>query len=238
MKILSKSIRCEHPNHDYEVYYEVSLDPGDSLLEKAKERGTSRAKKVDPHAPGGRIRSFEVRKRLNILGVLAEMTIPEILNKSIRKRGIDAEILSFTITEIARVQAETQIDLKLRVKDKILETEVRSSCLRNPLDWGITKGVRGTTQGFDVLGWYTTRTKLQEDKKDFYLRVLYNFDEEDAMYYIENGIILYFVGGASRALLEGSEGYNTDLGQPGANYRCIKICAARDANKILDEMFS
>jgi hypothetical protein len=228
---------CTHPGHDYETLYEVTLEPDDPLLKEATEIGIKRAKKVDPHAPGGWIRSPKVRKRRNILGALAEIVMRDILNETIKKRGIDAKIVSSAITEIQE-EAEVQIDLTLKVGGQILETEVRSSCLRNPLEWGITKGVPGTRTGFDIIGWYTTRTKPKEVRKDFYLRILYNFDEKEAMYHVENGITLYFVGGASRKLLEESpEAYNTDLGQPGANYRCMKICAARDADKVLDEIF-
>lgn len=238
MKVERVTMPCAHPGHDYETLYKFLLEPDDPLLEEARRIGIERAKKVDPHAPGGGIRSYEVRKRKNILGALAEIVMREVINETIQERGIDAEIASSAVTEIHEKVPEIEIDLKLTVDKITYDTEIRSSCLRSPLHWGITQGVRGTKQGFDVLGWYTTRTKPQEDRKDFYLRVLYNFDEQDAMCYIENGISLYFVGGASRKLLAGPEGYNTDLDQPGANYRCIKICAARDADKILDEVFS
>jgi len=230
MSFTRRTIRCTHTDHDYETYYEVSFKPGDSLLDSAKKLGFERAQKVHPAGTDGRVRPPEVIVRRNILGVLAELVASEILKETIRTKGVDAHIIQSGVSEIQE-WGDTEIDIMLQVEDSVFEVEVRSSCLRNPLEWGITKG-------FDVIGWYTTQTKTVERRKDFYLRILYNFDEKDATEYIEKGITLYFVGGASKTLLQGPRGYNTDLDQPGANYRCIKpICAARDADKILNEIF-
>jgi len=229
MSITKRTIHCGHQNHDYETYYEVSFEPGDPFLESAKKLGFERAQKVHPAGTDGRVRPPDVIVRRNILGVLAELVSKKILEEAIRNKGVSASIIQSGVSEIQE-WGDTEIDITIQVRESVFEVEVRSSFLRNPLTWGIT-------QGFDVLGWYTTLTKRAERKKDFYLRVLYNFDEEEASEYIKNGVTLYFVGGASKGLLQGPRGYNTDLDQLGANYRCIKpICAARDADQILDEM--
>jgi hypothetical protein len=151
------------------------------------------------------------------------------LEEAIRQKQVNAQIIQSGVSEIHE-WGDTEIDISVRVREVLFEVEVRSSFLRNPLAWGIT-------QGFDVIGWYTTLTKPVERRKDFYFRVLYNFRESEAFRYIENGVTLYFVGGASKGLLQGPKGYNDDLDQPGANYRLIKpICAARDAEQILEEI--
>jgi len=229
MSITRRTINCGHLNHDYKTYWEVSFKPGDTLLESAKKLGFERAKKVHPAGTDGRIRPPNVIVRRNILGVLAELATKEILEQAIRNKGVSARIIQSGVSEIQE-WGDTEIDITIQVRELVFEVEVRSSFLRNPLTWGITKG-------FDVLGWYTTLTKTVERKKDFYLRVLYNFAEKKASEYIEKGVTLYFVGGASKGLLQGPRGYNTDLDQHGANYRCIKpICAARDADQILEEI--
>jgi len=229
LNITKRTIRCGHQNHDYQTYYEVSFKPGDSLLESAKTLGLARAKKVHPAGTDGRRRPPDVILRRNILGVLAELATREILETAMRNKRISASITHSGVSEIQE-WGDTEIDITILVGDKEFEMEVRSSFLRNPLTWGIT-------QGFDIIGWYTTLTKPTERRKDFYLRVLYNFRESEAPSYIESGLTLYFVGGASKALLQGPRGYNDNLDQQGANYRLIKpICAGRDADKILDEI--
>jgi hypothetical protein len=224
---------CPHTGHDFESILEVYLPPGDPLLKAAVQQGEETALRVHGASPAGTIRSPEVRKRACILGSIAEHVVNELLNQYIARKKINAKITS---SGLFRVQEEgqTQIDLELTVGDKSLEIEIRSSCVRNPIKWAVTH-----PKGFDIIGWYTTKVKSKEVRKDFYLRVLYNFDQTETMEHVANGITLYFVGGASKPLLQGSKGYDGSLDQSGANYRLIKpICAARDARQILEEIFS
>ena len=187
------------------------------------------AKNVNPYDPGSTIRNPEKIERRCICGVLAELAVKELLKQHISNHNIDAKVFQ-SITTTNGSDAGDQIDIPIEVHGVQKNIEVRSSFPYSPLNTVITRL-------FDIIGWYKSEHKSMEHKKDYYLRVLYNFREEDTMQHINLEIDLHFVGGATRKMLEESGEWN-DFKQWGASYRSIKpICAGLDAIEIMNVIF-
>ena len=133
--------------------------------------------------------------------------------------------------KIDDLDKEDQIDITIIVNGEPFTIEVRSSFPYARIEEVITKH-------FSILGWYTTTNKPYEKPKDFYLRVLFPFGKAKQSENLQNGFVLYFVGGATSELLNSSKGGWNNLKQPGASYRTIKpICKGYDVKQILDAIF-
>jgi hypothetical protein len=230
MNIIKKEIKCIHSEHEYSNYFTIPFSKNNELLSNAISEGAQLALKVNPHDPGGHWRSPELIRKKCIYGMLAENTVRHILKNEIEKRNIDAEVLpSKQITDGPK--AGSQIDIPIKIDNIVYDIEVRSSFPYANLYDVITRH-------FDIIGWYRTFTKPGEHAKDYYLRVLFNFDQKHALDKLESGFELHFVGGATKQMLEQSSTWD-DFEQPGAEYTTIKpICKALDAEKILDNIFS
>ena len=230
MRILYNNPNCTHKSHNYKEFLTVNFQSNDALLQQAITEGKDLAGKVNPHDTGERIRTTAQIERRCICGMLAELTLRMLLEQQISNREINAKLLpSHTITEGSKFG--NQIDIPIEINGIHKEIEVRSSFPFRPVNIAIT-------QLFDIIGWYQSSNKPNEYAKDYYLRVLYNFKEEKAMSYINSEIDLHFVGGATKEMLR-ELGHWDDFDQIGANYRSIKpICAASDANQIMDIIFS
>lgn len=229
LNISYNTIKCPHSDHTFNVYITVNFQKNDHLLQQAISEGKELSKNVNPHDPNNRIRTVEEIERRCICGVLAELTIKNLLKDKILKSKSNAKILpSYIITQGSKYG--NQIDIPIEINGIPKEIEVRSSFPFSSLS-------RVITNLFDIIGWYSSSNKLGESPKDYYLRVLYNFNENEAMKYINSEIDLHFVGGATRKMLE-NLGHWDDFDQHGAKYRSIKpICAALDAEQILDNIF-
>ena len=221
---------CDHKTHNYKEYLKMSFSPDDPILQESIRLGQELAKKVNPHDPSGKARTREVITRRCICGMLSELAIRYILCQAINDRKISASLRDLS-TETEEIVNGNQIDILIQVNDIDYTIEVRSSFPYRSLNLVITKL-------FDVIGWYKTSNKSQEQPKDFYLRTLYNFPESEALEKIHNGIELYFVGGATRKILD-DNGIWTNFKQNNATYRSIKpICATLDAKQIIDSIFT
>ena len=83
MRISYNSPNCQHTNHDFQEYITVHFQNDDPLLQKAISEGKDLSGKVNPHDTGGRVRTADEIKRRCICGVLAELTIRELLQQEI-----------------------------------------------------------------------------------------------------------------------------------------------------------
>jgi len=232
MNFSSNSFSCGHSAHNYNNNILCSFNSQDQLLQDSITKGKQLAQKVNPHDPSGRFRSMSVRESTNMRGMLAELCTKTILTEEIKKR----EIKNVTITEsspiIDDIEGVTQVDLYLTLGDKKYEIETRSSCVRNGIDFGIKMGY------FNIVGWYSTSSKPNEPKKDFYLMYLYGFDAPETQARFNSNVEVCFVGGATKSMLQGSLGSDETMRQTGALYRGINpICAGSDSHQILDEIF-
>ncbi|WP_211198871.1 hypothetical protein [Candidatus Nitrosotenuis uzonensis] len=194
--------------------------------------GKQLARKVNPHNPKEEIRTLPQLEAANMRGRLAELCTKNLLQNELKVRNLPG-----TITEssefIDSVEGITQIDLILTVNGNKYQIEIRSSCVRNGVYFGITSGF------INLLGWYKTDSKQKEPKKDFYLMYLYGFNESETTNKFSNQVDVSFVGGASKLMLQGPLASDKQLKQSVKTlYRCISpICTVYDVDQILNEMF-
>jgi len=226
------SITCRHPHPDYTTYYLISCPKGDSTLEDALRIGTERARVVNPNNPSSVVRTAPQLLDTNCRGVLAEIASKKILEQEIANRMINATLeegIAFENT----AEGLSQVDLYLNFNENRHEIEIRSSCVRNGIEFGITNDY------FTTLGWYITQNKEHETRKDFYVMCLFPFDTGETMTKFDNGLEFALVGGATKSILQGPLGSDYSLEQIGATYRGIRpICKGLDATQIINEIFS
>ena len=222
-------INCNHPDHSYKEYWGATISKDDPLLLEAKKIGEDTHANYNSNDPSGKSRSEPNKKNNVIYGKLAELVLREILSDEIKSRHVKASILESKDEPVFDYDVHSDIEVIVNGEPFIIE--VRSSFLRRPIPEGIE-------YHFDIIGWYTTSSKPYEKPKDFYLRVLFPFDKAKQSENLQNGFVLYFVGGATSELLNSSKGGWNNLKQPGARYRTIKpICKGYDVKQILDAIF-
>ena len=199
------------------------------LLLEAKKIGEAPHGNYNPNDPSGKSRSEPNKKNNVIYGKLAELVLREILSDEIKCRHVKASILESK--DEYDFDYDVHSDIEVIVNGEPFIIEVRSSFPYRPIQEAIE-------YHFDILGWYTTSNKPYEKPKDFYLRVLFPFGKAKQSENLQNGFVLYFVGGATSELLNSSKGGWNNLKQPGARYRTIKpICKGYDVKQILDAIF-
>ena len=227
--LVKHQINCNHQDHTYKEYWSVKISKDDPLLLEAKKIGEDTHANYNPNDPSGKSRSEPNKKNNVIYGKLAELVLREILSDEIKSRHVKASILESKDEPVFDYDVHSDIEVIVNGEPFIIE--VRSSFLRRPIPEGIE-------YHFDIIGWYTTSSKPYEKPKDFYLRVLFPFDKAKQSENLQNGFVLYFVGGATSELLNSSKGGWNNLKQPGARYRTIKpICKGYDVKQILDAIF-
>ena len=227
--LIKHQINCNHQDHTYKEYWSVKISKDDPLLLEAKKIGEDTHANYNPNDPSGKSRSEPNKKNNVIYGKLAELVLREILSDEIKSRHVKASILESK--DEYGFDYDVHSDIEVIANGEPFIIEVRSSFPYRPIPEAIE-------YHFDILGWYTTSSKPYEKPKDFYLRVLFPFGKAKQSENLQNGFVLYFVGGATSELLNSSKGGWNNLKQPGARYRTIKpICKGYDARQILDEMF-
>lgn len=166
-------------------------------------------------------------------GVIAEEVCIKFLNNT--KPGI----ASYTNYE----GSINQIDIKLSNEKTI---EVRSSCIRNGVDFGLfcKSKYNPNQQYLDVLGPYSNGYKSNEIDKNYYMRVIYHCDIEDFVtHFNSESFAAYIVGGATWEMMgddnlfqiknlipEGSDA------ETKSKYRVIPIGKALDVSEIINKI--
>jgi len=230
--LVKHQINCNHQDHTYKEYWSAKISKDHPLLLNSIKLCEDEYKNYNPHDPSGRKRTEQKRKGMCIYGKLAEHALRSILNAEIENSGVQASIPE-SKNGFDDLDKEDQIDITIIVNGEPFTIEVRSSFPYARIEEVITKH-------FSILGWYTTTNKPYEKPKDFYLRVLFPFPERECMDYLRKGFDLFFVGGATKELLDSKLGgwQDESMKQYGGRYRTIKpICKGYDARQILDKMF-
>lgn len=226
--ITKHEISCSHQSHTYKEYWSRKITNSDPLLKKSIRIADVTYANYNPNNPSGNTRSKSTIRNKVIYGKLAELFLKEIIDEEIKKQNINGRILESN-DETVSFDFETHSDIELDRDGEKYIIEVRSSFPYRPIPEVIKVH-------FDILGWYTTANKSKEEPKDFYMRILFPFPEQEMQEKIEHGFDLCFVGGATRDLLN-SKGVWKNLKQRGATYRVIQpICAALDSKQMLDEI--
>lgn len=192
------------------------------------------AKKIVPGLNGGQAntsekRAFNIVQIDNLSGLIAEYACREILNWRYGKGKI---------LKPANDSSFDQIDLKLYNGKSI---EVRSSCVRNGIDFAIfarNKNAAGE-QYFDVIGPYTNGYKKGESLKDYYMRALYECDKRDFMELLtEPALKLFLTGGATKEMMGDPGRYQIKHLTPAggqvrieSDYRVVPLAKSLDINE-------
>jgi len=189
------------------------------------------SKEVNPHTPGGILRTDAELLIKNIGGLLSEQFISDILNSYAKSHR-----LSVTIENSSWDMDNSlyQIDHTIVIKGIKKTIETRSSfCYKTKCPERVITGA------FSIIGPYISQSKPKEIYKDFYAFVFFCINPSDLVKAIKsNGITIYFAGGADISLLL-SKGQVDSLKQTGAKYHVIKpITNALDAHQFLAKLFS
>ena len=230
MKITTRQISCDH-NHNYHTYLEFNFPKNDEILQIVRNKAPELVDELNPQYLGSnRIRSDDEVLSSAARGLLSEICSKKILETEIEKRNLTAELIE-SEGLIETPDGTTQIDLQLGIDGKKFDLEIRSSCVRNGTEFGITSGY------FNILGWYVHQTKRFEPPKDFYLMYLFPFDAKHTLSKFDDGFVMHFVGGATKTMLEGPLGRYTNLKQAGMKCCGISpICAGLDSSQIIEKM--
>ena len=224
-------IFADHSKHSYKTFELFSFDKNDDALADAINSGKNQANLVNRKDPGGRIRSKDEIELANIRGKLTEYCTEYLFQNELTKRKIHGKLEKSEMLE-STIEGVTQVDLTLILDHKTYEIETRSSCVKNGIHFGINSGF------INLLGWYSTDSKPNETKKDFYLMYIFDFNASDTRSHLNTSIDVAFVAGASKSILQGSLGSDETLKQTNAKYRGIHpICAALDSKQIMDTIF-
>lgn len=170
-----------------------------NIMKKSQwmKRVCSYAQKIVPNLNVGQANSSELRELSvveidNLSGLIAEYACEEILRWRYGKN---------LIVKPENNTSYNQIDLKLYNGKTI---EVRSSCVRNGIDFAIFAQNRNAEgeQYFDVIGPYSNGYKKTELLKDYYMRVLYECDKRNFLNLLEGPKLrLYVTGGATKTMM-------------------------------------
>lgn len=230
METILKHITCGHTNHTYSKYLEFNFSKEDKILEVVRRKASELTNTLNPKDPSGKIRSLEDHTASVVRGALAEICSKHILEKEIKSRNLKGFVKE-SEGLVNTSDGTTEIDLQLVIDGKHFDIEVRSSCVRNGTEFGIRSGY------FNIIGWYITSSKSFEPPKDFYLMYLFPFNANETISKIKDKFVMHFVGGATKAMLEGPLGRYKTLKQDGAKYCGISpICAGLDSLQVIEKM--
>ena len=195
------------------------------------------AAKIFPHlnlkqANFSENRSLSTVEIDNLSGIIAELACERIL------------VFRYGRDKILKPESNTsrnQVDLKLYNGRTI---EVRSSCVRNGLDFALFARNRAKPreQFFDVIGPYSNAYKQGETYKDYYMRVLYECGKEDFMNLLKRPFLrLFITGGADKEMMMDPHCYQIKHLTPAggqvrteSDYRVIPLAESLDINEFFD----
>ena len=144
-------------------------------------------------------RTDDVVYRNNLSGLIAEYACKKLLHYRYGDGVVD-------IVTCGNGTAKNQIDIKL-VNGKTIE--VRSSGIRNGLEFAIWGKKASGDYFMDIIGPYSNGYKPSETMKDYYLRPIYTFDIGQFSDYFNSTelITLYIVGGATADMMNNPSFY-------------------------------
>jgi len=173
-------------------------------------------------------RASEIVSIDNLSGLIAESACERILkwqfgDHNVIRRESDSSI--------------DQIDIEFSTGKTV---EVRSSCVRNGIDFALFAVDKNNHQQyFDVIGPYSNGYKPVEHLKDYYMRVLYWCDKKQFMQFFEYpNITMYITGGATKNMMLDENFYQIKHLIPKggqvqieSDYRVIPLAKSLDVNE-------
>lgn len=169
----------------------------------------------------------------NVSGLIAELACQQILSWLY---GADK------VSKPSNMDSHNQIDIKIGEKT----IEVRSSCVRNGVDFAIFAPDKKNNNDsyFDVIGPYSNGYKPGEIEKDYYLRVLYEVEKKQFDSLLAKDYLrLYITGGATKEMMMDSQLYKVKHLIPAggevrieSDYRVIPLAKSLDAIEFFDTL--
>ena len=209
------------------VRFSFDSNEDSKLILEFKKRGKTLATKLNPVLARDSSRSRNYKKVISnaIAGEVSEFCWRYWIAKIAKEQNIELRLFNTNIDE-----RKNQIDIVIEHEDhKKKNAEVRSSF---PYA-GLKKAI---TINFDVIGWYCNEIKINEIKKDYYLRVLFPFLVNEFIEKINNSFDACLCGGATKKLLEESS-YAKDkefIPYDEINYENIKLTKYRVIEPIIN----
>lgn len=230
-------------------YIAVSISPKSSyfdkfIIDEIVKKADINSKKVNPLTANN---SQEKRNQDDI----TVDCFTGIISEYAWKYCINLLSIDINIKEIKEINIQNQIDLICIKNQKTIE--VRSSFVRNGIDFAIFND----KFGFDIIGPYENEYKITENAKDFYVRVLFHYNNKEKNKFIQSVMVsdttnpfdIYLVGGATWEMMNNTELYKIKhlsseemLGSfdksGNTNYRTIPIIKALDTIEIIKLILS
>lgn len=215
----------------------VVISADDSFLEDVRQKAELINNRLNSFsASSGIIRSDETVTADNLLGLIAEYACYEVLQN---------ELGCQNVIKPQSNSSYNQIDIQLSSGDTI---EVRSSCIRNGLEFALFSVNRTTNRQYiDVIGpYYNNAYKSYENTKDFYMRVIYIGETASIFSHILAGeeIVLYITGGATKEMLS-EIGYRKYMTSPAdsrakkkGNYLVVQMSDSFDYSEFIAQLES
>ncbi len=216
-----------------------TLGKNDTIYENALKNAPILAKKLNDKDPSGKIRTTDIKETVAFSGYIAEAIVMSELNKKLLELNPAGNIIAHSV-EFNKTNRDSfdQIDIKVTntFTNNSKTIEVRSS--------NIFKVKEKDEEVYDIdqslIGSYSTKNKLGEVKKDFYVTVFFRHSQEKLMYIKKNSYSFTtdIAGAASRENLE-KLGVESNLKQNGANYLVINPISKSDSiDKICLEIYN
>jgi hypothetical protein len=159
----------------------------------------AKAEKIENKLNAGQANSSEERdgetiKIDNLSGLIAEYACDTILRRYLGKEKVEKP---------SSETSKNQMDIVLADGKRTIE--VRSSCVKNGIDFALFAKPKDKTEGqyFDVIGPYSNGYKHGEIEKDLYMRVLYCCEKKNFLKMLKQPILtLYITGGATKEMMQ------------------------------------
>lgn len=230
--------------HDHNVVT-VNFDKGD--IQRAAKVAEQKARFINVHNPGGKLRNADVIRSRIIAGKLADAAVLQFIEQEVKHRNLQYGLEEYDQTRTDSFREPDSYDLLIIKSDQQRsEIEVRSSfCYR-------LAPPNRMVQKLSIYGWYTSANKSAEKPHDWYWQFFYYLRPRDIIPPKEENwpnvgifedrlkaemLTGYIVGGASRQLFEDDGRASERCDQDGATYRAIyPICNGLDCLEMLDAM--
>lgn len=194
MKIIKEIIESEGKKFTI-VGFKFNIKEDGEIISKLKNDGEELAKKLNPVLARDSSRKRNYKKVVSnaIAGEVSEFCWRYWISRIAKKSNIKLELLKMDIDE-----KKNQIDIVIEYEDNQKKNaEVRSSFPYAGLR-------RAITTNFDIIGWYCNEVKINEVKKEYYLRALFPFNVNEFIDKLNDSFDVFLCGGATKKLLEES----------------------------------
>jgi hypothetical protein len=240
MEITEEYIKCNSASKDFKVVkYTFSENIDELLLKDFSIKAELLAENLNPALARDSYRTRDKNTLYTnaLAGVVSEFCWIDQLNKKSIKENKNLIISS---TEYKDVKNQIDVLIKDGEKNLMHTAEVRSSFPYTGIKNGICKV-------FDIIGWYENYVKINEVKKEYYLRALFPYRVEEFKLKYNIKFDVYLAGGATMKDLEDNPNAKYKIFNPyyekqyktSTKYRVIEpIINASDTSEIINKILN